>query len=270
MAGAESSVPGDETHEVDPATRARNARRLHNRQMLRRGMLTALCVLIVGLFTALALPLVNQLRGLWLMRGAGFSVDWQIDGDNWMSGGVTNVFVNHLRSWPPSSTDPDLTGLSRLLNVESLGLSECAVTEQELASLRGLNHLKSLNLARLNYLRYGSAETPLSDACLVPIQGLTQLNDLDLSGNRISDDGLALIAGMHELKSLGLTATDVTDAGLDHLRALRMLKTLSLGGTLVTPEGAKRLQSALPGLEIIFDIDAEVERNLKRLRRDHQ
>jgi hypothetical protein len=269
MAGADTLDPGDATDVVDAATRALTARRLHHRQMLRRCIITALCVAIVGLLFALAVPVVNQLRVLWLMRGAGFSVDWQIDQDNWMSGGVTKVFVNQLRSWPPSSPDPDLSLLPWLLNVESLDLGESAVTEQELALLRGLNHLKSLNLARLNHLRYRLAESGLSDSCLIPIQGLTQLDDLELSGNRISDDGLALIAGMHDLKSLGLTATDVTDAGLDHLRALRKLKTLFLGGSLVTPQGAKNLQSALPGLEINFDIDPEVESSLKQLRRDH-
>ena len=62
-------------------------------------------------------------------------------------------------SWLPGSRDLDLKILPRLLNVESLGLAECAVTEQGLASLRGLDDLRSLNLARLNHLRYGSPET---------------------------------------------------------------------------------------------------------------
>ena len=268
MAGTESSAPGDAIPVLDAAARALDARRMHHRQIIRRGVITALIVAIVGLLTALAVPVVNQLRASWLMQAAGFSVDWQIDEDNWMSGGVTNVNFKQLRSWPPSSHDPDLSLLPRLLNVESVGLSECAVTEQELASLRGLDHLRSLNLARLNHLRYGSLDTGLSDACLIPIQGLSQLQTLTLSGNRITDEGLALIAGMPELESLDLDATDVTDAGLVHLQALKKLKSLSLGGTRVTPQGARALQSALPGLEVSFEIDPELERILKQSRRE--
>ena len=126
-----------------------------------------------------------------------------------------------------------------------------------------------MSLARLNHLRYGSPDTELSDACLIPLQGLSQLQSLTLSGNRITDDGLALIAGIPELETLDLDATDVTDAGLVHLQGLKKLKSLSLGGTLVTPQGAKMLQSALPGLEVNFDISPEVERNLKQSRRKH-
>jgi Leucine Rich repeat len=267
MAGADSQVPGDAIPVVDAAARALDARRMHHRQIVRRGVITTLVVAIVGLLTAVAVPVVNQLKMSWLMQAAGFSVDWQIDEDNWMSGGVTNVYFKQLRSWPPNSHDPDLRILPRLLNVESLGLSECAVTEQELASLRGLNHLRSLNLARLNHLRYGSPDTGLSDACLIPIQGLTRLETLTLSGNRITDQGLALIARMPALENLDLDATDVTDAGLVHLQSLKKLKTLALGGTRVTQEGVKTLQKALPGLEISMDIDPEVERVVKESRR---
>jgi hypothetical protein len=266
MAGAESSAPVDAIPVLDAAARALDARRMHHRQITRRGVIAGLVVAIVGLLTAIAVPVVNQLRSSWLLEAAGFSVDWQIDEDNWMSGGVTSV--NYKRSsWLSGTRDLDLRILPRLLNVESVGLSECAVTEPGLVSLRGLNHLKSLNLARLNHLRYGSPETGLSDACLVPIQGLSQLQDLTLAGNRITDDGLALIAGMPELESLDLTATDVTDAGLVHLHALKKLKNLSLGGTRVTPQGARALQSALPGLEVEFSIDPELERILKESRR---
>jgi Leucine-rich repeat (LRR) protein len=124
-------------------------------------------------------------------------------------------------------------------------------------------------LKRLGHLRYGSLVTGLSDACLIPIQGLTRLEELSLAGNRITDDGIALIAGLHELESLDLTATDVTDAGLIHLHALKKLKSLSLGGTLATAQGARELQSALPDLEVSFDCDPALERGLKQSRREH-
>ncbi len=269
MAGADSSPPGDAIPVLDTAARALYARRMHHRQIIRRGVITTLVMAVVGLLTAVAVPVVNQLKWSWLMQSAGFSVDWEINEDNWMFGGVTNVYFRHLQSWPPSSPHPDLRLLPRLLNVESVDLAECAVTEQELDSLRGLIHLRSLNLARLNHLSYATSDTGLSDACLIPIQGLRQLQELDLAGNRITDAGTALIAGMPELESLDLTATEVGDAGLVHLQTLKKLKRLSLGGTRVTPQGARALQSALPALEVIFEIDPDLERILKVSRRVH-
>jgi hypothetical protein len=269
MAGADSSAPGDAIPRVDAPARAREARRLHHRQVIRRGVIAALVVAILGLLTVVAVPVFHQLRESWLLEAAGFKVDWSIGEDNWMTGGVTNVRFKQLHSWPPGSYDLDLKILPRLLNIESLSIPECTVTEQGLAPLRGLGHLRSLNLARLDHIRYGSPATALTDACLIPLQGLSQLQNLTLSGNRITDDGLALIAGMPGLETLDLDATNVTDAGLVHLQGLKKLKSLSLGGTFVTPQGSKTLQSVLPGLEINFDINPELERNLKQSRRAH-
>jgi len=224
MAGADSLAPGDAIPVLDAAARALDARRMHHRQIVRRGVITALVVGFVGLLIAVAISVVNQLRASWLLQASGYSVDWQIDEDNWMSGGVTAVRHNS-RSWLASSRDPDLKLLPKLLNLESLSLAECAVTEQGLASLRGLDHLEVLNLARLDQFRYGSPVTGLKDAPLVPIQGLTRLETLTLTGNRITDQGLALIARMPALENLDLDATDVTDAGLVHLQSLTKLKT---------------------------------------------
>jgi hypothetical protein len=269
MAGTESSPPGDATPVLDAAARARDARRMHHRQIIRRGVIAGLVVAIVGLLAAIAVPAFYQLRESWLLEASGFSVMWNIDEDNWMSGGVTTVNYRQRSSWLSGSRDLDLKILPRLLNVDTVSLAECDVTVQGLDSLRGLKHLKVLSLLRLNHLRHGSSVTGLSDACLIPIQGLSQLQDLTLAGNRITDNGLALIAGLHELQSLDLTATDVTDAGLVHLQSLKKLKNRSLGGTLATPQGARALQSALPGLEVSFDIDPELERILKEWRRVH-
>ena len=60
---------------------------------------------------------------------------------------------------------------------------------------------------------------------------------------------------------------DVTALALD--AALKKLKSLSLGGTRVTPQGARALQSALPGLEVSFEIDPELEGILEQSRGEH-
>lgn len=55
---------------------------------------------------------------------------------------------------------------------------------------------------------------------------------------------------MSNLRVLDLTGTSTDDAGLSHLERLRDLKTLWLRGTNVSAEGVRRLQTALPQLEI--------------------
>ncbi len=268
MSSADSSARDDAVPVVDPMARALEARRLHHRQMIRRGIVLALVLALVGLLTAITIPVANQLRASWLMESAGFRVDWDLNRDNWMSGGVSHVTYKQ-GSWLQGPHDLELQIVPRLLNVESVSLQECDVTEAGLAPLSKLGRLQDLNLSRLYHLRYGATVTGLSDGCLTSIQGLSQLKNLSLSGNRITDTGLAVIARMSQLETLDLTATDVTDAGLAQLKALKKLRVLSVGGSFVTPEAARALQSALPGLEVEFLLDPELERNLKAWRKSH-
>ena len=240
MAGAESLAPGDAIPVVDTAALAvLEVRRLHRRQMIRRGVVTALVVAIVGLLTAIAFPVFYQLRESWVVEAAGFSVAWQIDEETGGPAESRLCGYRQLRSWPPGRDEPDLRVLPRLLNVESLDLAECAVTEQGLAPLREAqpSPVPEPGEARPTSLRL--TRDGRDDACLIPTQGMSQLQNLTLSGNRITDAGLALIAGLSDLESLDLDATDVTDAGLIHFRTLKKLKTLSLGGTFVTPQGTE-------------------------------
>jgi hypothetical protein len=273
MAGTDFLAPGNAIPPVDKATRALEARRSHHRQIIRRAIIAAPIVAIVGLLCLIGPFIAEQLRAGWRLKTAGFHVDWQIDQDDWLSGGVTEVSYRALRATTtPDSLhsdlhDPDLKILTSLRNVESLNLSDCEVTEQGLASISGLSRLRKLYLSRLGQLRYSSPDVGLSDACLIPVQSLSQLRILTLSGNRITDAGLAMIAHLPNLEELDLDATDVTDAGLVQLQGLKKLMNLSLGGTLATPQGVKSLQSALPALQINSDINPEIGQILKEWRR---
>jgi hypothetical protein len=236
--------------------------------MMRR---TIVLVSVVGiLFGAglFAVPVLRQMTIHWSLRSSGFMVDWQLDGENWTTGGVTavaykqNYWGNH-----PGDYDADLLILPSLWNLESLQLAECNVTEKGLASLRSLGQLRELSLMRLSHIRYGGGLQGLSDDCLIPIQNLTNLETLTLTGNRITDTGLAKLAGLAKLEALDLDATDVTDAGLVHLQALRQLKTVGLAGTGVTPEGVKKLKSVLPELDIDLAMEPTLADQLRSWRR---
>jgi len=57
---------------------------------------------------------------------------------------------------------------------------------------------------------------------------LTQLQALNLGGEKITDLGLAKLGSLGELRSLDLSETQITDKGLQVLRALQKLESLNL------------------------------------------
>jgi hypothetical protein len=248
---------------------------MHRRQILRRIVVTGAIVGLVVLLTFVSLPIARQIRTIWLLRASGFNVDWQLDGENWTSGGVSFVnfkggfsFVNF--SGQSAQLRPhheEVALLTSLLHVESLNLAEWDVMEESLAPLHRLGELRELNLSRLDQFRHGGIGPPgLGDGCLEPIRGLTQLETLSLSGNRITDGGLALVVQHPALEYLDLDVTDVTDAGLIQLAAIKQLKSVSLGGTKVTPEGIKKLQAVMPDVEINMELNPELEQAVRNWR----
>jgi hypothetical protein len=269
-----SSAPPDGIerggHDESITDRASYARAMHHRQTVRRSIVI---LIIVGLLVAVGLvgvPVMRQITTHWSLRAAGFAVDWQLDSENWRDGGVTGVsYRQHYWTNTLQSADADLLLLSKLWNVESLNLGECYATEKGLAPLASLRQLKELSLLRLGHMRYGGGAPGLSDACLVPIKGLTNLQSLTLAGNRITDSGLDMLSGLSSLETLDLDATDVTDAGLHHLYPLKGLKTLSLAGTSVTPEGIKTLLAAVPGLEVDLGMDPQLADQVRIWRRQN-
>jgi hypothetical protein len=61
----------------------------------------------------------------------------------------------------------------------------------------------------------------------------------------------------------------VSDAGIVSLQSMKNLKVIRLGGTHVTPEGVKKLQEAIPGIEIDMQIEQAVAQALMSWRRSH-
>ena len=79
---------------------------------------------------------------------------------------------------------------------------------------------------------------------------LLKLDYLFLGFTKVSDAGLVHLKGMANLETLILSDTKVTDAGLVHLKTLTNLRDLDLRNTKVTDEGVKGLQVALPKCQI--------------------
>ena len=87
------------------------------------------------------------------------------------------------------------------------------------------------------------------------LDGYTELRNLDLSDNPISDKALIHLQPLKKLKTIHLEHTGITDKGLQNLKSLPNLKAiyLSVGpGHGTTRKGRLQLQRAIPGLKIMF------------------
>ena len=75
------------------------------------------------------------------------------------------------------------------------------------------------------------SNTSVGDTGLVHLSRLRKLTSLHLSGTQITNAGLASISGLTSLSALGLSRTQVTDAGLEHLTELTKLEFTVSGST---------------------------------------
>jgi acetyl esterase/lipase len=100
-------------------------------------------------------------------------------------------------------------------------------------------------------------ERKVTDADLIQLKGLDDLQELDLTRTGITSAGLANLKDLTSLKKLFLTETKVDDAGISHLQGMKALETLGLSGTKIGNPALTRLQ-ALTGLKSVFCISTAV------------
>jgi hypothetical protein len=115
------------------------------------------------------------------------------------------------------------------------------ITDAGLAHLEGLTELQELTVQ----------PAQVTDAGLAHLEPLTKLQLLKLSSTKITRIGH--LKGLRELKTLFLGSTNITDAGLENLKDLPQIRALDLSGTHVTEEGVKKLQRALPNCKIVAE-----------------
>lgn len=93
-------------------------------------------------------------------------------------------------------------------------------------------------------------DTNVTDAGLVHLKKLTQLEVLFLVNIKATDAGIKHLQGMTTLRELNLSGTAIGDAGLKYLEGLTNLEELTLYDTNVTDAGVETLQKALPHCKI--------------------
>jgi hypothetical protein len=91
----------------------------------------------------------------------------------------------------------------------------------------------------------------VDDSDLDSIMHLTGLEELYLSGSRLTDAALSGISSLTGLQRIYLYQTVITDRGLVHLQRLPWLKGLTSSGNSITDEGLAVFQKAIPGVKTV-------------------
>jgi hypothetical protein len=91
----------------------------------------------------------------------------------------------------------------------------------------------------------------VSDTDLAGILHLTGLEELYLSGPRLTDAALSGISSHTNLKRIYLYQTSISDQGLIHLQRLPGLEGLTSSGNAITDEGLAGFQRAAPGVKTV-------------------
>jgi uncharacterized protein (TIGR02996 family) len=154
---------------------------------------------------------------------------------------------------------PLLDLLSRLPRLIALNLSDNTVGDVGLAALAdapALSGLRTLRLAGQNEIPFRDLIHAQGAAALAVSAYLTQLTELDLSGNAVGDAGLRHLANspaLQKLKNLDLGNNgigEIGDAGIEALAGsdrLQQLTVLALGQNPLGIPGARAL-AGWPGL----------------------
>lgn len=168
-------------------------------------------------------------------------------------------------------TDAAALHLKELGDLRILSLDSTQVTDAGLVGLHGLTCLSTLNFYHVPVSESGFARLPpwahqcvvtvdsisglgpkhessspkpikISDAGLVHLRGLKQLERLWLANSPITDAGLENLKGLDQLCELNLDHTEIVGTALEHLGGLKQLKYLSLTDTKVDDAGLVHLQ----------------------------
>jgi Leucine-rich repeat (LRR) protein len=129
------------------------------------------------------------------------------------------------------SAAQEIEGLGAIVVKDAGGTHVGSVNLSTLQDREGLAEA----LRRLPALRHVTAldasRTPLADADLEHVAGLTQLNSLALNETALTDDCLRHLADLSSLQALYLASTGVSDKGLPELVNLQELHILDLSAT---------------------------------------
>ena len=142
---------------------------------------------------------------------------------------------------PDADLDDDaFRSIGTCKNLIWLDISGNTLSSNRLVNLESCEKLTQLFACRCRF----DLET------LNQLSRITTLEELDLTGTDLTDQGLLELAVLPSLKILSLGRTEISDAGIAHLSQFKNLESVDLTGTAVTAAGLSRLKAAMPKLII--------------------
>lgn len=140
-------------------------------------------------------------------------------------------------------TDEGLRHLSALSDLRRLTIRGAKITDRGVDSLLALKQLRSLNIPQAD----------LSDEGFRRLSELPRLELLRLGSPRLTDAALESVPAFPKLRFLHLIDVPVTDRGLRHLHGLQRLESLYLDGARASDQGVVALLEASPDLHLHLD-----------------
>jgi hypothetical protein len=192
--------------------------------------LTALVAVVFGAWRAYVEPYRREARVAAHVQSLGGRVTMEPAGPKWLRWLMGD---ERCRAVTAIDLSPYVTGGTG--SVASTDVGDVALTR-----LRGLRHLRSLDLS----------ETDVTDEGLARLAQLKTLEELLLAETKVTDAGVATLCELKSLRWLSLQHGKITDASLDHLAELPNLEVACLHQTQVTADGLRRLSVSRPKLYI--------------------
>jgi hypothetical protein len=155
--------------------------------------------------------------------------------------------LQHLKVLILTGTSVTYAGLRHLVpnpSLTALDLEVCdGIQDAACEALGKMRQLKALVLQKTGFEPHR-----ISDAGLQHPKHLSNLEILNLYGNKVTDAGLISLRRLNKLQALDLSLLAITDSGLAHLKSLSNLQQLDLlysegfAGPTITDRGLKSLE----------------------------
>lgn len=148
--------------------------------------------------------------------------------------------IDHLVIDHTNVTDDGIDSIANL-EIETLDIAHCPITERSARAVAGLAMLRSLNVTG----------TDFGDRAIEIISQNQQLEDLWLSGTPISDAAVQYLNRFTRCRMLRISDTRITDEGAEAIGPLPDLELLDVSGTAISSLG-KNVKKRFPKLSLII------------------